>query len=256
MTDRLRTIGRALRSGTAFLTRLPVGTQAGDWEAFVSRPAVFPLVGYLVGGLAALPLLAAGTLPASTVALGYLLAIGFLTGIHHLDGVADLGDAAVVHGDPDRRREVLKDTTTGVGALFAVTVVVAGLALAGLGLAALPVGVAVAVAVAAEVGAKLGMALLACLGTASHEGFGSQVTGALGSSSVVSPVAIALPVGLFSWPYPVAAVALGGALAGACLPWWWARRNLGGVSGDVFGAANEIGRVVGLHVGVIAWTLS
>ncbi|WP_207587357.1 adenosylcobinamide-GDP ribazoletransferase [Halomontanus rarus] len=256
MTDRLQAFGRALRGGTAFLTRLPTGTREGDWEAFVSRPAVFPLVGSVVGGLAALPLLAVGVLPAPTVAFGYLLAIGLLTGIHHLDGVADLGDAAVVHGDADRRREVLKDTTTGVGALFAVAVVVAGLALAGLGLAALPVAVAVAVAVAAEVGAKLGMALLACLGTASHEGFGSRVTGAVGPSSVASPVAIALPVALLGWPSPIAAVTLGGALVGACLPWWWARRNLGGVSGDVFGAANEIGRLVGLHAGVIAWTLS
>ena len=32
-------------------------------------------------------------------------------------------------------------------------------------------------------------------------------------------------------------------------------RRLGGVTGDVFGAANEIGRLAGLHAGVIVWTL-
>ncbi len=51
-------------------------------------------------------------------------------------------------------------------------------------------------------------------------------------------------------------IGLCGAIAGVGLPWYWANRNLDGISGDVFGAANEIGRVVGLHVGVIAWTLS
>jgi adenosylcobinamide-GDP ribazoletransferase len=30
---------------------------------------------------------------------------------------------------------------------------------------------------------------------------------------------------------------------------------LGGISGDVLGAANELGRVVGVHAGVVAWTL-
>ena len=246
---------RGLRGGLSFLTRLPVRSEGSEWEAFVSRPVVFPLVGLVVGALAAVPLLAVGTLPAPTVVFGYLLAIYVLTGIHHLDGVADLGDAVVVHGDADRRREVLKDTTTGVGALLAVSVVVAGLALGGLGLTALPVAVAVAVAVAAEVGAKLGMAALACFGTASHDGFGSQVTSALEPRAFVLPALLALPVVVLTWPHVTAGVTLVGALAGACLPWLWANRNLGGVSGDVFGAANEVGRVVGLHVGVIAWTL-
>ena len=36
----------------------------------------------------------------------------------------------------------------------------------------------------------------------------------------------------------------------------WAQTNLGGVSGDVLGATNELARVAGLHAGVVAWTLS
>jgi adenosylcobinamide-GDP ribazoletransferase len=37
---------------------------------------------------------------------------------------------------------------------------------------------------------------------------------------------------------------------------WWADAALGGASGDVFGASNELARVAGLHAGVVAWTLS
>lgn len=245
----------AVRGGVGFLTRVPVGFRDGDWAAFRSRPSAFPIVGYVGGALAALPLLAAGTLPAPTVALGYLLAVYAVFGMHHLDGVADLGDALVVHGDVDRRREVLKDTTTGVGALLAVSVIVVALALAGLGLAGLPALAAVGIAVAAEVGTKLGMAAMACFGDASYEGMGRQFTDASTPVSFVAPAIVAAPAVVVTWPHPAAAVALVSAIAGIALPWYWATRYLGGINGDVFGAANEIGRVAGVHLGVIAWTL-
>ena len=251
----MRTWLDACRGALAFLTRLPVGHREGDWEAFRSRPATFPLVGLVVGALAAIPLLAADVLAAPTVALGYLLTVYAVVGIHNLDGVADLGDAIVVHGDLERRREVLKDTTTGVGALLAVSLTVAGLALGALGVAELSAIDAVGVAIAAEIGARLGLAAMACFGTASHEGMGSQLTEAATPEKFVLPAALVLGAAVVLWPHP-AAVAVPGALVGVALPWYWAKRNLGGLSGDVFGAATEIGRVVGLHAGVIAWTLS
>ncbi|SEP61269.1 adenosylcobinamide-GDP ribazoletransferase [Natrinema salaciae] len=244
----------AVRGGLGFLTRLPVGYRDGDWEAFRATPAAFPLVGLVAGALAALPLLAAETLAAPTVALGYLCAVYAVTGIHHLDGVADLGDALVVHGDAERRREVLKDTTTGVGALLSVSITVVALALGGLGLAALPVVAAVGVAIGAEVGTKLGMAGMACYGRAASDGMGKQFTDAATVGSFFAPLAVAVFAATVVWPHPGAA-ALFGAVAGGGLPWNWANRYLGGINGDVFGAANEIGRVAGVHLGVIAWTL-
>lgn len=253
MTAIGRWIG-AVRGALGFLTRLPVGFRDGDWEAFRTTPAVFPIVGLVAGALAAVPLLAAGTLAAPTVAFGYLLAVYAVTGIHHLDGVADLGDALVVHGDAARRREVLKDTTTGVGALLAVSITVAGLALGGLGLAGLPVGTAVGVAVGAEIGTKFGMGLMASYGQATADGMGKQFTDGASSGSVFVPTVVVLSAATFVWPHP-GAVALCGAVAGIGLPWYWANRYLGGINGDIFGAANEIGRVAGVHLGVIAWTL-
>ncbi|ELY58596.1 adenosylcobinamide-GDP ribazoletransferase [Natronococcus jeotgali] len=245
----------ACRGALAFLTRLPVGHRDGDWDAFRSRPATLPFVGLVVGALVAIPLLAADVLAAPTVALAYLLAVYAVVGVHNLDGVADLGDALVVHGDRERRREVVKDTTTGVGALLAVSLTVAGLALGALGVADLPPATAVGVAVAAEVGARLGLAAMACFGTASHEGMGSQLTETAAPGRFVAPAGIVLGAAALLWPHP-AVIALPGALVGVALPWYWARRNFGGISGDVFGAATEVGRVVGLHAGVIAWTLS
>ena len=257
----------AVRGALGFLTRLPTGRSEAAWTAFRESPAAFPLAGWVVGALAAVPLFAAtapgtGATPAPTVAVGYLLVLYAVTGINHADGVADLGDAAAVHGDPADRRAVLKDTEVGVGAVLALGLVLVGLALAALSLAGLPpvaarnavVGVpaAVAVVVAAEVGAKLGMAALACLGTPAFEGLGSAFTHN-DPAGLVGPAAVSAPVVLFGAP---AVAALLGAVATSLALLRWARANLGGVNGDVFGAANELARVAGLHLGVVAWTLS
>jgi len=183
-----------------------------------------------------------------------------VTGITHLDGVADLGDAAVVHGGPAERREVLKDSALGVGGTVALVAVVLGLATAALGLveaatARSELFAAIGVVVAAEVGAKAATATLVCVGDAAHEGLGSTLTDEATAGSALPVLALAAPAALLAWPRVLPGVAaLLAALATAWLLRRWARRRLGGVSGDVLGATNELARVAALHAGVIAWT--
>jgi adenosylcobinamide-GDP ribazoletransferase len=250
----------ALRGAFGFLTRVPTGRDEAAWEAFTGAPWTFPVVGYVVGGLVALPLLLPA--PAPTVALVFPLSVYAATGIAHLDGVADLGDAAVVHGGPDERREVMKDSAIGVGGTVALVAVVLGLATAALGLvgaAGAPGAggplVAAGVVVASEVGAKAATAALVCVGDAAHEGLGSALTGEVDARSALPVLALAAPATLVAWPRLLPGVAaLLAALATAWFLRRWARRRLGGVSGDVLGATNELARVAALHAGVIAWT--
>jgi len=264
----------AVRGALAFLTRLPVGSGAAGWEAFRAAPVAFPLAAYPIGVLVALPValagLASGSVPAAASALApaaavaSLAAVYALTGVTHADGLADLGDAAAVHGDAAARRAVLKDSQAGVGAALAVALAVAGLALGFLAVAAtvLPVaGVrrAVGLIVASEVGAKLGMAAIACLGDAASEGVGAELTARAGGRQLLGPLLAALPALVATAPGPatLAAPAAAGAalvVALACLR--WADRRLGGVNGDVFGAANELGRIAGLHAGVVVLLLA
>lgn len=250
----LNNVRSGLRGGIAFLTRLPVESTERDWRRFQVFPAAFPIVGYLVGSLVALPFF---VVDGPVAAFGYLFALVAVVGIAHLDGVADLGDAAAVH-DTDDRRSVLKDTTIGVGGTAGIAVVVAGLALAGLALGAMGELAAAGLVVAAEVGAKLGMATVACFGRASHEGLGSQFTRNAGPSLLLGPALASIPAVLLAaylTGNPVAgtvAVLAGPLVAFAVIA--WAERTLGGVNGDVFGAVNELGRLVALHAGVVAWT--
>jgi len=243
----------AVRGALGFLSRLPVGHSERAWNAFVGTPAAFPLAGYVVGGLVALPFLAAGLLPAPVIAAAYLGGVVLVTGVNHADGLADLGDAAVVHGDPAERREVMRDTTVGVGAVLALGTVLLALALAALAVAGLPPLVAVALVLAAEVGAKLSMATLACVGRPSHDGFGATVIDGNGPRHLVGSLAVALPAALIVVPATAAAVLTGPLLAVGLSG--WADRQLGGVSGDAFGAANELTRAVALHISVATWSL-
>jgi len=251
----------ALRGALGFFSRLPIGTDERAWDAFRARPLVFPVAGALVGGLVALPL--ALPVPAPTAAFAFVAWLYLVTGIAHLDGLADVGDASVVHGDPDDRAAVMKDTAVGVGGALAVGLAVTGVGLAGLSLAELPLAAllslaelplaALGIVVAAEVGAKAGIGVLAGLGTARHDGLGARVTEGSGPLAAVGSVAIAAPAAAFTWPHPAAAAGLAAALVTAGGTLALARRLLGGVSGDVFGASNELARLAGLHAGVIAW---
>lgn len=241
----------AITGAIGFLTRIPVGHDERAWMAFRAAPATLPLVGYLVGPLVAVSFVR--SLPGPTAALAFVVAIYLVTGINHVDGVADLGDAAAVHGSAEVRRAAMKDTDTGVGAVLAVILTVSGLALAGLALAELPVRAAVGLVVAAEVGAKFGMAAVAALGSPSHDGLGSQLAARAGPRSLVGSALVALPAVVLGWPTVAGAGAVLAGLTTALLLVRWAHARLDGVGGDVFGAANELGRVAALHVGVILW---
>ncbi|MYL17649.1 adenosylcobinamide-GDP ribazoletransferase [Halorubrum distributum] len=269
----------ALRGALGFLSRIPVGGGEGDWEAFRRTPAAIPAVGYPIGALLALPVAAATLLPVRvpslTVGVAFAAWVSLVTGITHLDGVADLGDAAVVHGDADRRREVMKDSALGVGGTLALALAVVGLVTAATVLAdvaRLSLVDAIVIVVAAEVAAKGATATLVCVGEAPHEGLGSALTEPSGPRALVGVALATAPVLLLGWPavrpgsvasvavqpgsvVPIAVVLTAAGVA-AALVFAWARSRLGGVSGDVLGATNELARVVGLHAGVIAWTLS
>jgi len=249
----------ALRGAVGFLTRLPVGGDERSWEAFRRTPVSIPLAGYVVGGVAALPLLL--PLPVPTAAALYLVTLVLLTGVAHADGLADLGDAAAVHGGADaaRRREVLKDSATGVGGALAVTLAVVTLGLGALGLAGTRPRAAFGLALAAEVGAKTGVAVLVCTGEAPHEGLGSALTGPATPTALLPVAAVVAPLLALATVPTAGGVGVPAATAAPVGVAWlvgaWARGTLGGVSGDVLGAANELGRVAGVHAGVVAWTL-
>ncbi len=240
----------AVRGAMGFLTRIPMGRSERAWAAFGAAPSAMVLVAYVIGAGAGVPFLL--PLPPTTIGVLYVLALLGITGIAHADGLADVADAAVVHGSPSERRDVLRDTVVGVGGTVAIGVDVLGLGLAGLALAGGPWHVAVGLVVAAEIGAKLAMLFVAGFGPPTHDGLGSHLSGVAVRHLVIGSL-VALPASVLLWPSPVPALALAASVATVPPVVVWSRFRLGGVNGDVLGATNELARLVALHVGVIAW---
>ncbi len=91
------TIAEGIRALLQFTTILPVGKPA-DFEAFAKRSYLYPLAGYLIGAIAALPLiLIQSPMAAAAVSLGLILLV---SGCNHFDGLLDLGDGLMAHGEP------------------------------------------------------------------------------------------------------------------------------------------------------------
>jgi adenosylcobinamide-GDP ribazoletransferase len=231
-----------------FLTRIPIKHTAAPATRAAMAPW-FPLVGAfvgaIVGGIAAglqywlSPFAAAGV----AVAIGMLV-----TGAFHEDGLADLADAVAGGSTRARRFEILHDSrhgTYGVAALCASIVVrIAGVsALAAVGPAA-----AVAGAVAAHALSRgIAIGVIGVAPAASPDGLGASFRSDV--SRIRAAVTVAIAVGIAAvatgwWSAPMLGLAV---LAAAALT-LVAVRALGGVTGDVAGAAEQVVEATALLV--------
>ena len=230
---------KSLALAISCFTRLPVPKMDWDSDNMRFMLAWFPFVGLIVGAFVALWWFIAEALGFGMVlkAAGVALVPLAVTGGFHLDGFADVIDALASNAEPDRKREILKDSHIGAFVAMGVAAyVVAYFAIA----TELPTGWRVA-------------ALLACLHVMSRCGsafastlfFGNGTSGMLTSfrDSADVRMTVAAVVVVFV-VFGICAIVIGplcGALMVLCevvlLVWlnWFAQRNFGGMSGDVAG---------------------
>jgi adenosylcobinamide-GDP ribazoletransferase len=217
-----------------FCTSLPLGRPV-DFEHFARRSYLYPIAGYVIGGIAAgIAYWIASPTIGAAVALAAVLA---LSGCNHFDGLLDFGDGLMAHGSREKRISAMTDRTTGAGAV-AAGIVVTLIAFAGLQSAA-PLWAAILIA---EVCAKVAMSYLTTLGVPFREGIHSYLHGFARPWFLVPATLLALPLFLLPLPGVKIALALAAAAVIAALMIFLARHLFGGVNGDVVGAANEITR--------------
>lgn len=240
---------RSLAVAAAFLTRLPLGTgTSGDSDALARAASFFPLVGAGIGlavGAAALGL--AEVLPAF---LAGLLAVSLelaLTGALHADGLADSADGLGGH-DRERSLAIMRDHTLGT---YGACALVIDLALKAAAIGALAEADAVGPIVAA-----LAISRAAALPLGRYlpyarpgAGTGRLLTGKVGTASLLPGAGLALAIA-------VAAAGATGLALFACAAivtvgvGLLSRRRLGGVTGDVMGAAIELSATFALVLAV------
>ena len=227
---------KALVSLFQFTTILPLG-KSQDLEYFARNSYLYPVAGYLVGSLVALPVFfIADPMIAAAVAIILLL---LLTGAHHFDGLLDFGDGLMAHGDRERRIRALTDRNVGAGAI-ALGVSVTLLAFAGLqGSPSIIIAI-----LTGEVCAKFSMSFLTTYGIPFREGIHSYLHQYSKPYFPVISLIICLPLLLL----PIAPVKIFGAflvmLICPLLLLLVSNRIFGGVNGDVVGASNEITRAL------------
>jgi adenosylcobinamide-GDP ribazoletransferase len=237
-----------MRALLAFFTVLPVAAPGLSLDDTARRVYLLPLVGILTGLPSAALFLLAYTVPPGVVATLALGAALLAAGLHHTDGVMDVGDALMVRGSPERRREVLKDIRVGAGAFGALFIVYAPPLAALAALAEVSPARAAMVLLAGEVTARSAMLLSLIFGgpadARSSSAYFVRSLKARGRRSAALTFALVLP--------PLVALPLGwGALLAilvapttAAFALALAKRAFGGISGDVVGATGELARAV------------
>ena len=235
-----------LRLATAFLTLLPVGPAGTVAPLQLARSLTwFPLVGLLLGlMLAGLDLLLSPYLPATVVAGILMVLLVLLTGGLHLDGVADVADGLGGGRDAAARLRIMKDSRVGAMGVVALILV---LLLKYQALAAFPAGErTIALLLMPAAGRWLPVLLAVTSPYARPEGgTGGAFIDHAGWPQLLGATGLLLALALYLCNWPGGVVLLLLALA-AWLFRAFVMARLGGVTGDVLGAAVEGGEVLTL----------
>ncbi len=231
-----------------FLTRIPIGVAGLDAARPLARSAwAFGVVGAVVGGIgAAVHAIASGfglaPLVAATLAVAAMVAA---TGALHEDGLADAIDGFGGGRDREAKLRIMRDSRLGAfGAVALILTLVLRIAvLAALAEPAVVAAVLVAAATASR--AAMGV-MMAGLAPARADGLAVSA-GAPGMATAAAGVLIAVVVAVAV--VPAAAVGLlAGVSAGAAAMAWLARRQIGGHTGDVLGATQQVTEIAALVV--------
>jgi len=219
-----------------FLTRIPVRVRYEAGAPLLGRSVLYyPAVGLLLGMLLSLPpMLFAGSSPMLLAAI--ILAVWvLLTGGLHLDGLADCADAWVGgHGDKQRSLQIMKDPASGP---IAVSVLVLVLILKFAALTAMFEQTRFAPLLLAPVlGRAAILGLMLTTDYVRPQGLAEALLQQLPRSLVRWVLATSVLITLVFLGFP-AVLSAGGIL-------FWLRQSalsrLGGVTGDVYGAAVEL----------------
>ena len=245
-SDRDTGLLKDVYSSIVFLTRLP----APSWPDAAHRPLApamwaFPLAGALVGILAGVTYGIAdlvGCPPAVSAFLCIAAAIVATGGLHE-DGLSDLADGAWAGTSPAARLAVMSDSR--IGALGALALIVSvGARVAAVATIAEPAFVLGAM-IAAGAASRATMPVVVAFGTAAkHTGLGASA-GKPDFTVWAGGIALAALIAIFAAPGGWFAC-LVAAAAGAVLVAWFEQRTIGGYTGDVLGAVQQIAEILAL----------
>jgi adenosylcobinamide-GDP ribazoletransferase len=236
---------KQLKNLMSFLTVFPIAMDKDLLTDCAQSMWAFPLIGALIGLLAGVfGWVTYHFLPGIVVGALVLAMLLWMTGLHHTDGLLDFGDGVMAHGSFEHKIEVMHDQLTGAGglALGILTILITALAIGQLNLRLILPSIIIV-----ELCAKLSMVVAAWAGKSVHKGMNStflEVMHGRGGNwrmltALVISFAIALPLLRLEGVFVVLTGVISGLVMVAV-----AHKHFNGVTGDVFGATNELTRLV------------
>ncbi len=237
---------RDLRLAIGFLTVFPLAP-GGEAKMGPSR-AYFPLVGLALGGfLAGLDFAGSQALPPQVVGALLVAALLVLTRAIHTEGFLDACDGLFGAYSPSRRLEILRDTHVGA---FAVIGGAALLLLKWSALSGIPAEIRAGLLAVFPCLSRLGMlSTMAAFTYAREQGMGAafqagtswrQVAFGLATAAAASGMLLGAAGLILLAAAVVVSLGLGR----------WITGMLGGMTGDTYGAVNEVAEVAVLLAGI------
>jgi adenosylcobinamide-GDP ribazoletransferase len=231
----------------AFLTIIPAGMDPDCLSDVANYMYLFPFVGAFIGLLAGIfAWLLLNILDASIVGILTLGVILLITGLHHTDGLLDFGDGLMYQGSSNKKIEIMHDHQTGAGglALGLVTILTTAFCIARLNQ-----NFIVQSLITSEASAKLAMVVMARVGRSARTGMNTYFINAMHGPHrnirLLAALLIVLGIALSLLSAVGFTVVIAGS-ATALILTAISNRHFRGVTGDVFGATNEIARLTSL----------
>lgn len=237
---------QAIVAAFAFLTRLPVGGSHVRPADLGRSVAVFPAVGLVLGlAVTGLAFGLRAFLPPALLAVFAVALLAALTGGLHLDGLCDVFDAVGGgRGDRARMLEIMRDSR--IGAHGATALVLLLLAKVFAVARAIELRDSVALLAFPAIARWTVVPLIVLFPYARREGLGRAFSGeARRPQLFIAAALVAVITAVLGWRLLLPTVA---ATLGAFGLGLWMRRRLGGLTGDVYGAAIESAEIIVLTV--------
>jgi adenosylcobinamide-GDP ribazoletransferase len=231
-----------------FLTRLPVPQVGFAPDGLARAVKFFPLVGLVIGsGAALLEKLLALHLDRPACALAVLLYLVLITGCLHEDGLADVADS-LGGWSREQRLTILRDSRIGS---YGVTALVLSLLSRAVLLAELPLEHFTAYLVSAHVLCRWSMLPLSYYlqPAREHEGQGARIAGLTSMASLIGGSLFTIATVIVTLRKAAIAPLLS-AMAVPLLSGFFYARKFGGVTGDCFGATNQLTEIAVYVCGV------
>ena len=235
---------KGISSVISFLTIIP--SKNTQLDTVAKNMYLFPVAAVLIGlivGVAGYGL----SMFVQPLIIGLLVtgALVIITGIHHTDALCDFADGMMAKGTKEKKLQAMRDPAVGSAGVVTVVLYVAGMIMSISMMKGLVLFEAILLS---EIMAKFAMVLQANRGFSAWKGLSSPFTESMKDPrklGVATALAI-IPTVLLGGITGVIVVAVTVGLSFLLLV--VANKSFGGISGDVFGASNELVRLSSLLI--------